>query len=181
MNKVSFSLLIAFAAMLTLILVSSFMALQPGSLKIAKNHSIRFTSNNPSGVFSLIKGDIIFDANKLPESKFNVEIDANSINTGNGLKNRHAKGDGWFDVKKYPRIKFSSTQIIKSSTGYIAIGILDMHGVQKQISIPFTYEDNVFEGSFNVNRLDYKIGTLEGNASKASIDIKVEIMVPVIL
>ena len=32
-----------------------------------------------------------------------------------------------------------------------------MHGVQKEITIPFIFENNVFKGSIQVNRLDYNI------------------------
>lgn len=57
-----------------------------------------------------------------------MSIDVASINTGNGMKNSHAKGATWFDVEKYPTINFVSSAISKSATGYEAKGTLEMHG-----------------------------------------------------
>ncbi len=73
----------------------------------------------------------------------------------------------WFDAEKYPTIKFTSKEITKTSTGYNARGVLDMHGVQKEINLPFTFNDNVFAGSFEVNRLDYNINVGEPNHGAA--------------
>lgn len=161
------------------LLTSGFTTISNSNWKIAENYSIKFISEHPSGVFTALKGDIVFDENNLSSSKFNVEVDAATINTGNGMRNKHAKSDKWFDVKQYPSIKFSSSSISKSTTGYTVTGTLDMHGVQKTISIPFTFANNTFNGSFNVNRLDYKIGTTEGMSAKASTAIKIELSVPV--
>jgi polyisoprenoid-binding protein YceI len=54
-----------------------------------------------------------------------------------------------------------------------------MHGVKKQISIPFTFISNTFKGTFKVNRMDYGIGSMEGMSKKVSDDIVLEISVPV--
>jgi polyisoprenoid-binding protein YceI len=52
-----------------------------------------------------------------------------------------------------------------------------MHGVQKEIVIPFTFDDNVFKGTITVNRLDYNINTAEPAHGASSF--KVDISVPV--
>ena len=52
-----------------------------------------------------------------------------------------------------------------------------MHGVQKEITIPFIFENNVFKGSIQVNRLDYNINVAEPAHGAASF--KVDITVPV--
>ncbi len=166
-------------AIFTILMFSAFTALQTSKWKIAEGYSIKFSSKDPSGVFKNFKGDIIFDEKNLNASKFDVVIDANSISTGNGMKNKHAKSDKWFDVKTYPEIRFSSTGISKTSSGYSVTGILDMRGVKKEISFPFTFVNNTFSGSFTINRLDYNIGTTKGMAGKAARELLVEISVPV--
>src|SRR3954469_24462913 len=82
--------------------------------KISDGYSVKFSASGASGIFRTLKGDISFDEKNLAASKFNVTIDVTSINTGNGLKNTHAKGGNWFDAKKYPEIKFASKEIVKS-------------------------------------------------------------------
>ena len=52
-----------------------------------------------------------------------------------------------------------------------------MHGVQKEITLPFTYRNNVFSGGLEVNRLDYNVNTEEPRHGAAVL--KVDIYVPV--
>jgi polyisoprenoid-binding protein YceI len=165
----------AFAA--GIIILSAFTFAQSLDWKISEKYSVKFEGGDPSGEFSGLKGTILFDANNLPASKFDCTIDVESINTGNGMKNTHAKSDKWLDATKYPVIRFTSKTIKKTATGYEALGTLDMHGVQKEITLPFTFVDNVFAGGFEVNRLDYDINKAEPNHG-ASV-LKVTINVPV--
>jgi len=58
-----------------------------------------------------------------------------------------------------------------------AKGTLNMHGVQKEITLPFTFDKDIFTGSISVNRMDYNINTAEPNHG-AQI-MKVDIQVPV--
>jgi polyisoprenoid-binding protein YceI len=156
-----------------IILASAFTA---QDYKISDGYTVKFSAAGASGIFRTLKGDISFDEKNLSSSKFNVSIDVASINTGNGLKNTHAKGDNWLDVKKYPVIKFTSKEITKAVSGYNAKGTLEMHGVTKEVNIPFTFAKNVFTGNFEVNRNDFKIGTPGGKVDDV---IKLEITVPV--
>jgi polyisoprenoid-binding protein YceI len=164
-------------AAIALVAVSAFTVIKSQDWKIAENYSVKFDGGDPSGEFGGLKGNISFDPNDLATSKFDVSIDVTTINTGNGMKNTHAKSAKWFDAEKYPAIKFTSTSIAKTSTGYEAKGILDMHGVQKEIILPFTFNNNVFAGNLTVNRLDYNINTAEPDHGGAAI--KVAISVPV--
>ena len=162
---------------LTIIAVSAFTTVKSIDWKIADNYSVKFDGGDPSGEFKGLKGTINFDPKDLASSKFITSIDVASINTGNGMKNTHAKSEKWFDADKYPTITFTSSVISKTSTGYQATGTLDMHGVQKPVTIPFNYNNNVFEGAIEVNRLDYNINTAE--PAHGSAKFKVSISVPV--
>src|ERR1700733_14213825 len=95
-------------AIVATMLLSAFTTINSMNWKIADGYSVKFTSDDPSGVFTSMKGDISFDANDLANSKFNVIIDVNSINMGNGMKNTKAKTADWFDTDKYPTITFTS-------------------------------------------------------------------------
>jgi polyisoprenoid-binding protein YceI len=165
-----------FAAIL-LIAASAFTLIRSQDWKIADGYSVKFTSDDPSGIFTGLKGTISFDDKDLPSSKFDVSIDVASINTGNGMKNTHAKSEKWFDADKYPLIKFTSSEITSTPTGYQAKGTLEMHGVQKPFTMPFTFQNNTFVSSFDINRLDFNINTAEPNHGSAVV--KVDISVPV--
>jgi polyisoprenoid-binding protein YceI len=164
-------------AALFIVVASAFTAVKSIDWKIADNYSVKFDGGDPSGEFKGLKGTISFDPNDLAASKFSASIDVASINTGNGMKNTHAKSEKWFDAEKYPSITFNSSSVSKTSGGYLANGTLEMHGVQKEVSLPFTFNDNVFAGEFEVNRLDYNINTAEPNhgASKFKVSISVPV------
>lgn len=164
-------------AAIIIFFASAFTFVQSQDWKIADNYSVKFDGGDPSGEFSGMKGTIKFDEKDLAGSKFDVSIDVASINTGNGMKNIHAKSEKWFDAAKYPLIKFTSTSIAKTATGFEAKGKLDMHGVQKDVVLPFTFAGNVFSGNIEVNRLDYNINTAEPEHGSAKF--KVSIVVPV--
>lgn len=164
-------------AAIVLIIGSAFTVLNSQDWKIADNYSIKFDGGDPSGQFGGLKGIVSFDPNDLANSKFDATIDVSTINTGNGMKNTHAKSEKWFDAEKYPTIQFTSSAITKSASGYEAKGTLNMHGVQKEIVIPFTFDDDVFKGTITVNRLDYNINTAE--PAHGASAFKVDISVPV--
>ncbi|MEP6845185.1 MAG: YceI family protein [Panacibacter sp.] len=164
-------------ASIAIIITSAFTVIKSQDWKIADNYSIKFDGGDPSGQFGGLKGTISFDPNDLAGSEFDATIDVATINTGNGMKNTHAKSAMWFDAEKYPTIRFTSSSITKNSTGYQATGTLDMHGVQKEITIPFSFDNNIFAGSIQVSRLDYNINTAEPNHGSSTF--KVDISVPV--
>jgi polyisoprenoid-binding protein YceI len=165
------------AVAIIILIASAFTFVHSQEWKIADNYSVKFDGGDPSGEFSGLKGTIQFDENDLAGSKFDATIDVASINTGNGMKNTHAKSEKWFDAQKYPLIRFTSSAITKTASGYEAKGTLDMHGVQKEIAIPFTFTNNAFQGSIQLNRLDYNINT--GEPAHGSATFKVDISVPV--
>jgi polyisoprenoid-binding protein YceI len=174
MKKLSLAVLVA-----ATLVFSAFTTLQSIDWNISNDYKINFKGTDAEGIFKTFKGDISFNENDLASSKFSVNVDINSINTGNGMKNKHAKSDKWFDAKKYPSITFNSSKFSKSTNGYLVEGTLEMHGVKKEIKIPFTFINNTFKGNFSVNRVDYGVGTMEGMSKKVSNEINIDITVPV--
>jgi polyisoprenoid-binding protein YceI len=149
--------------------------------QIAGNYNIAFSSNDASGVFKTFKGSVVFDEKNLAAAKFDVVVESASISTGSDLQDEHAKSEEWFDVTKYPQIKYSSDAFTKTATGYQVSGMLDMHGVKKQVLIPFTFskaavDSGTFIGSFTVNRNDFKIGKPGKDVGEV---IKIDLSVPV--
>lgn len=165
------------AITLLILIVSAFTFFQSTDWKISDNYSVKFDGGDPAGAFTGLKGTIQFDENNLAASKFDCTVDVGSINTGNGMKNTHAKSDKWLDATKYPVIRFTSKTISKTASGFEAVGTLDFHGVQKEITMPFTFVNNVFTSNFEVNRMDYGINTAEPNHGAQVM--KVSINVPV--
>ncbi len=128
------------------------------------NSLVKFEISNWSvktveGTFRGMKGTFNLNTNDLANSHFNVCIDAATINTKNEQRDEHLKTDDFFEVEKYPSICFKSTSITKSAKGYITTGTLTMHGVSKNVSIPFTYANKIFTGTLQINRVDFGVGS----------------------
>lgn len=149
---------------------------------IDPNYAIKFSGSKAEGTFSGLKGTIIFDASDLAASKIDVSVDANTVKTGNDTKNKHARGDSWLDVAKYPVIRFTSSSFSQSVDKIIVTGTLTLHGTKKQIQIPFTFNNtgdkSTFVGDFKINRHDYAIeGNMFGFAVGDEFDITLRIPV----
>ncbi len=114
------------------------------------------------GTFTGMKGTVNFIPSNLATSNFDVCIDVATVNTGNAKRDKHLRTEDFFDEKKYPNICFKSTSVSKTDNGYIVSGSLSMHGITKNVQIPFTFSQNTLKGSLTLKRLDYKIGESTG-------------------
>lgn len=165
----------------TVALLATLFAFSTPVLRISPKHTISFSTFGVSGVFKTFTGNIYFDERNPEASKFDVIIDVNSIKTSFSMQDRHAKGEDWFDAAKYPLIRFVSKRIIKTTSGYQAIGDLNLHGITKEIALPFTYKPTAtggtFTGSFELNRNDFKVGEPGGMVGEV---VKLNVVVPVI-
>jgi len=166
---------------LLIIGASAFTVMRAQSWKPTEDYSVKFTSDDPSGVFRGLKGVINFDEKDLANSNFDVTIDVATINTGNGMKNTHAKSAQWLDAEKYPVIRFTSSSIAAAGSGYEAKGVLEMHGVKKDFVMPFAFakSDNggTFASSFSINRLDFDVH--KAAPAHGAATLKVDLSVPV--
>ena len=152
----------------------------PGNWTIGEKYNISFSNSSTSGIFKTFTGKIVFDEKNLAHSRFDVTIDVASINTGNGMMNKHAKSSDWFDAARYPSIRFVSQKIVRSATGYQVTGNLQMHGITKAMTLPFLFKQSGgagnFTGSFVVNRTDFGIGNPGGEVDE---EIRINVTVPV--
>lgn len=120
------------------------------------------------GKFTDFTVNLTNDEKDITKSTVNVVIKATSINTGIEGRDRHLRTADFFDVEKFPEITFQSSKIEKKGKQFIAHGPLTMHGVTKEIALPFTVtgvdenadktKKNVgYSASLVLNRRDYGI------------------------
>lgn len=135
---------------------------------------ITFKGPKAEGIFKGLKANINFDAGNLEQSKFSATIDVNTINTGNGMKNKHAKSEDALNAKQFPTISFESSSILKKADSFEAIGKLTIKGITKELVLPFTFEiknnEGIFKGKFLVNTKDFSINRT-GVPEKVEIDL----------
>lgn len=132
--------------------------------------------NSVKGTFKGMSGIVNFDPNNLADSKFDVCIDATTINTGNKKRDEHLRASDYFHTDQYPDICIKSTKILNSKKGYVMYGELSMHGVTRQVEISFIYSDNAYSGTLKLKRLDYKVGEDAGSFMVGNrVEIKINL------
>ena len=90
------------------------------------------------GKFSDFTVTIVYDDKDVTKSSVETVIKAASIDTGIERRDAHLRNPDFFEVEKYPEITFKSSRIEKKGKDFIAHGTFSMHGVSKEIAIPFT-------------------------------------------
>jgi len=132
------------------------------------------------GSLSGLKSTIQFDEKNLAASSFRASVDPKSISTGIGLRNHDLQKEKFLDSDNHPLISFQSEKIVKTGTGYKAIGSLTIKGVTRPVEIPFTFTEKVdsglFKGSFTIHREDFSVGNKGGSVGN-EIDINLEVPV----
>ncbi|MEL7529883.1 MAG: YceI family protein [Bacteroidota bacterium] len=151
----------------TLLIFSFFLVFAASPLLTAyqlnsSSSDVSFEINNMgvavSGSLSNPSGTVIFDPSDLAGSSINTSVKVNTVDTGIELRDKDLLKEEYFDVAKYPSISFVSSSISKNGSGYQAKGTLSIKGKSKEINVPFTVENNVFKGKFNIDRLDFHVG-----------------------
>src|SRR5216683_3185162 len=77
------------------------------------------------------------DEKDIAKSSVSVVIKAASINTGITARDNHLRSADFLDVERYPEITFQSLRIEKKGKHLFAVGTFTMHGVSKEIALPF--------------------------------------------
>lgn len=139
-----------------------------------------------TGKFGDFTADATYDPDNVENSTVKVTIKAESIDTGIDPRDKHLRSPVFFDVAKYPEITFMSKKVTKEGEKLSVMGDFTMHGVTKEVAIPFTITGTQkdpkgnsrvgFRGSFKLNRDDYGITwRMPGDPTLVGNEITVEI------
>ncbi len=149
-----------YVAALTLLLVMTPALAQTVQYDKSQISTVATVMGGPAeGTFRKFTATIVFDPAKPETGKATIEIDTGSFDIGMDDMNSDTKTPTWFDVAQYPKAVFVSSSVRKAGGGYEAVGTLTLKGITKDVVVPFTFQNGVFEGLLPIKRLDYKIGT----------------------
>ena len=123
------------------------------------------------GRFNKIEG--AFSLNDGGNGSIDVTVDADSIDTAFGDRDKHLKSPQFFSVKQFPTITFKSDRFKRvGENAYQATGKLTMRGVTREVTAPIEYtgsgkgmkgEERVgFEARLNIKRSDFGMDELMG-------------------
>ena len=118
------------------------------------------------GKFTHYAVTLDFSSDNLATSKLDVVVETTSLDTGDKDRDDALKGADLLSVAKFPQARFTSTQITKTANGYDAVGKLTLHGVSRDIHVPFSFRTadeqgkpaGYLLGKTALKRLDFGVG-----------------------
>ena len=122
--------------------------------------------NTVHGRFRQFEGSITVDPDNGNALKgASGTIQAKSIDTDIEKRDNHLRSPDFFDAEKFPTITFESTEIKKDGSDQVLVGKFTMHGVTKDVSLPFKLKGPIkgpmgntivgLEVNAKLNRKDY--------------------------
>ena len=103
-----------------------------------------------------------FAPDALASSRFDVQIELNSVDSKDKDRDTTIRGPDIFDVAHWPTAHYLTRSFTKSAIGFTAIGALTLRGVTKDVPIDFQFTPGAagakLEGSAKLKRLDFGAG-----------------------
>jgi polyisoprenoid-binding protein YceI len=125
------------------------------------------------GRFDKVAGTFDADEANPDAIKFDITVQAASVDTNVPQRDNHLRSSTFFDVKEFPTLTFKSSAVKKTDERkYDVTGDLTIHGVTKTITVPMEFVGKSSGGpmgnragwatTFTINRSDYGMNGLMG-------------------
>jgi polyisoprenoid-binding protein YceI len=91
------------------------------------------------GTFDKWDATLTYPSTDVTTGALEIKIQADSVDTGSGVKNGKLKGKDFFDVKQNPLITFHSNKIVQTGPDTVDVqGVFTIRGVSKPETLTFT-------------------------------------------
>jgi len=115
------------------------------------------------GTFDKWNASMKFSSSDVRSGVLDIEIQADSVNSGSSLKNNKLKSKDFFDVNDFPTISFKSTKVVQTGPNTFDLeGDFTIRGITKMEKL--TLKDNgkgstsgSIDGTMVFDRKDYSI------------------------
>lgn len=152
------------------------------------NFSIRHVVAKTTGSFNDVTGTVKIDRDNLANSSVNAKISVASISTRHAKRDEHIQKPDYLDAGKFGEITFVSSKVeVKSATEGVMTGQFTLHGVTKEIAIPFKVlgfgadpwggQRSGFEGHVTIKASDYGFTWMQKPNSPVGDDIEVTLLI----
>jgi len=119
-----------------------------------------------TGNFTLFSGRILFAKDDLLKSRVDAVLETKSISTGVEKRDKHLRSPDFFDISKFPKISYLSSEIIGTDLNQFTVkGVLTMRGVSLPVELqtkflgletdPWGYQRAAFSAQTSLNRRDF--------------------------
>ena len=165
----------AFSRLVALLIVSASLPAEEAIWRIDPNHSAAYFSvrhlmiSTVRGEFSGINGSMRFDPKRPAAARVAATVDCSTLNSGVAARDTQMKGPDFFDVKKYPTMKFSTTRVQKAAPGKLKVSgdltinattrpvVLDVEGPSAVVKDARGREKVGLSATTKINRKDFGI------------------------
>jgi len=114
------------------------------------------------GAFHKFSAAVDFSPDAPADSRFDVQIDLNSVDSMDKDRDTTIRGPDIFDVAHSPTAHYVTRSFAKTAAGYSAVGALTLRGVTKDVPIDFKFTQGAagakLEGTAKLKRLDFGAG-----------------------
>jgi polyisoprenoid-binding protein YceI len=114
------------------------------------------------GAFRKFTAAVDFAPDALANSRLDVQIDLNSVDSMDKDRDTTIRGSDIFDVAHFPTAHYVTRSVAKTAAGYTAVGALTLRGVTKDVTIDFQFLPSAagakLEGGGKLKRLDFGAG-----------------------
>ncbi|MGW6460358.1 YceI family protein [Streptomyces sp. NPDC055078] len=118
---------------------------EPGRWDIDPNHTaVRFIARHIGlaeihGRFNRFSGSL-WIAEQMRDSRVEVSIEADSIDTGVRMRDDHLRSGDFLDVAVHPYVRFSGGDFVHRGGSHWGVtGVLDLHGVSRTVKLDTSY------------------------------------------
>src|SRR5690606_6571279 len=140
------------------------------------------------GSFGKYNGAMVTNGDDFTTAKINFTVDVASINTNNEGRDRHLKNDDFFNVEKFPEMKFESTSMKKTGDNkYELTGNLTIRDITKPVKFDVVHLGNTvdrgrtkagFQATATIDRFDFNLKwdrVTEAGSLVVARDVKINI------
>lgn len=136
--------------------------------------SIKNAGLNVNGSFSGLEADIKFSTAEYKTATIKASVNSSTIKTGIEARDNHLKKAEYFDAANFPKITMESSFFGKEGNRFVGYFKLTIKGITKDITVPFTFENNVFKGNFTIDRRFFKVG---GNSMILGDNVNIDLLI----
>ena len=144
--------------------------------------------SNVSGVFKAFSAKLETEGTAFSKAMVNLKAEMNSIYTNNEQRDAHLRSSDFFEVEKFPQMKFTSTRIEQTDDeSFNLYGNLTLKGVTKPVKLNMEFNGIVkdlqgqekagFLVSGKINRSDWGINlnvALEAGGLMLGEDVRIQ-------
>lgn len=147
--------------------------------------AVHFNASRFYGRFDNTTGTVMLDDANPAASKVGLVVKVSSISTWDAKRDEHLKSPDFFNAAQFPTITFTSKKVTKTGSNWSVTGDLVLHGVTKEITVPFTKVGEGddpwgghragWEATFSLKRSDYGMSFMNpGISDEVKLIISVE-------